>query len=119
MQLSSMHGAKLPHNFLPFCLYLFRPVDELRKLCACTWLTEGATSLSTVVDIEAAGAVPAEAEVDAEGAEGAEDAIVGATVVAVVLPAGRFGTTTGTLGLEPNGRVVSCRVVSCGSSSAA
>ena len=103
MQLSSMHGAKLPHNFLPFCLYLFRPVDELRKLA----------------DIEAAGAVPAEAEVDAEGAEGAEDAIVGATVVAVVLPAGRFGTTTGTLGLEPNGRVVSCRVVSCGSSGAA
>ena len=96
MQLSSVHGAKLPHNFLPFCLYLFRPVDELRKLDAIVGGAE-----------------------DAEGAEEAEDAMVGATVVAVVLPAGRFGTTTGTLGLKPNGRVVSCRVVSCGSSSAA
>ena len=109
MQLSSMLVAKLPHklgdfDFLPFCLYLSgRPVDELKKLVACTWLTEGATSLST-----AAGAVPAEAEIDAEGVEGADHAIVGATVVVVVLPAGRFGTTTGTLGLKPNGRVVSC-----------
>ena len=96
MQLSSMHGAKLPHNFSPFCLYLSgRPVDELKKLVACTWLTEGATSLST-----AAGAVPAEAEVDAEGVEDA-----------IVEDAGRFGTTTGTLGLKPNGRFVLCRVV--------
>ena len=109
MQLSSIHAAKLPHklgefDFLFFCLYLSgRPVDELRELVACTWLTEGATSRST-----AAGAVPAEAEVDAGGVEDA-----------IVEDAGRFGTATGTLGLQPNGRVVLCRVVSCGGSSAA
>ena len=55
LQLWSLHGEELPHNFCFSCLYLYRPVDELKELFACTWLTGGATSRRT-----AAGIVPAD-----------------------------------------------------------